>query len=95
MLEAEDNKEELLKIVNLIKIEDIMSDQQTNEILKKKKQGWIKKNGIYYKKMKKKEKIILSEEFSNKIIKLVHEDLCHIGIRQMQKKMNPIYTAKN
>ena len=71
-----------------------MSDQQTNEILKE-KQGWIKKNGIHYEKMKKKEKIILSEEFSKKIIKLVHEYLCHIGIRQMQKKISPIYTAKN
>ena len=45
--------------------------------------------------MKKKEKIILSEEFSKTIIKLVNEDLCHIGIRQMQKKISPIYTAKN
>lgn len=36
VLESEDNNEELMKIVNLIKIEDIMTDQQKNEIVKKK-----------------------------------------------------------
>ena len=39
VLEAEDNRDELLEIVNLIKIEDIMSEQQTNELLKKNKSG--------------------------------------------------------
>lgn len=36
----------------------------------------------------------MSEEFS-KVIKEVHKEWCHIGIRQMQKKISPFYTAKN
>lgn len=95
VLESEDNKEELLKIVNLIQIKDIVEDQEKNETIKEKKQNLIHKNKIYYKKIKKHEKIILSEEFSKKLIKKVHEDLCHIGIRQLRKKISPIYTAKN
>ncbi|CAF4784537.1 unnamed protein product [Pieris macdunnoughi] len=89
------NKEELLKIVNLIQIKDIVEDQEQNETIEENKENLIQKNTIYYKKIKKHEKIILSEEFSKKLIKKVHEDLCHIGIRQLQKKISPIYTAKN
>ncbi|CAH2085844.1 unnamed protein product [Euphydryas editha] len=95
VLESEDNKEDLLKIVNLIQIKDIVEDQEKNENIIEKKHNLIQKNKIYYKKIKKHEKIILSEEFSKKLIKKVHEDLCHIGIRQLQKKISPIYTAKN
>lgn len=95
VLGSEENKEELLKIVNLIQIEDIVEDQDKNDTIKEKKHHWIHKNRIYYKKVKKNEKIILSEEFSKKLIKKVHDDLCHIGIRQLQKKICPIYTAKN
>lgn len=95
VLESEDNREELLKIVNLIQMEDIFEDQEKNEKIKGTKQNLIQKNRIYYKRIKKHEKIILTEQFSKKIIKQVHEDLCHIGIRQLQKKISPIYTAKN
>ncbi|XP_069362102.1 putative autophagy-related protein 11 [Maniola hyperantus] len=63
VLESEDNKEELLKIVNLIQIKDIVEDQEKNETIKEKR-NLIHKNRIYYKKIKKHEKIILSEEFS-------------------------------
>lgn len=44
--------------------------------------------------MKKKEKIILSENFSLKLIKEVHECYGHIGINQLQNKISH-YTAKN
>ncbi|CAH2093959.1 unnamed protein product [Euphydryas editha] len=71
VLEPEDNKEELLKIVNLIQIKDIVEDQEKNENIIEKKHNLIHKNKIYYKKIKKYEKIILSEEFSKKFIKKV------------------------
>ena len=29
------------------------------------------------------------------LIKSIHKELCHIGIRQMHKNISPIYTAKN
>ncbi|XP_050344314.1 uncharacterized protein LOC126769500 [Nymphalis io] len=76
-------------------MKDIVEDQEKNETIKEKKQNLLQKNKIYYKKIKKHEKIILSEKFSKELIKKVHEDYCHIGIRQLQKKISPIYTAKN
>lgn len=51
---------------------------------------------MYYKKVKKKkEKIVLLEDLSLKLIINVHERYCHIGITQIQNKINPIYTARN
>lgn len=50
---------------------------------------------MYYKKVRKKEKIVLSEDFNLKLIEDVHKRYCHIGITQMQNKINPIYTARN
>lgn len=84
-----------MRIVNFIKLEDIISDQEKNEEIKKKKQNLKQKDGIYYKNIKKREKIILSEDFSKKLIKQVHESWCHIDIRQMFKKIGSQYTARN
>jgi hypothetical protein len=83
-----------LKIVNLIRLDDILTDQKNNEEVRKKNK-LIKKNNVYFKKCRKIKKIMLSKEFSIKLIKNVHENLCHIGIKQMQKKIGIVYTAKN
>lgn len=44
---------------------------------------------------KRKKKKILSEKFSVELIKRIHENMCQIGIKPIQKKMNPFYTAAN
>lgn len=95
VLGPEENKEEQLKIVNLIKLEDIIIDQKRNGDIQNRITKMNTKHNVYYKKVKKKEKIILSEEFSIKLIKNVHKTMGHIGISQLQTKINPIYTAKN
>jgi len=95
VLEHYENEDEQLKIVNLIKFEDIFSDQNKNNELQKNKNRLISKHSIYYKKIRKKEKIILSEAFSIELIKKMHKNFCHIGITQMQNKICPFYTAKN
>lgn len=93
----EPNKEvhEQLKIINLITLNDILTDQKNNEDIKKYKNKLIYKDNVYFKKIKKQEKIVLSEEFSIKFVKLIHENMCHIGVKQMQKKIGKLYTAKN
>lgn len=95
VLNAEENKEEKLKIVNLIKIEEIWTDQEKNEEVRNKKSKLIQRQNVYFKKVNTKEKIILSEEFSIKLIKLIHGYFCHIGIKQLQKKISALYTARN
>lgn len=95
VLESHENKEEQLKIVNFIKLEEILKDQEYNNEIKNMKNNLIKKDNVYFKKVREKEKIILSERFSVKLIKQVHENLCHIGIKQIQKKICPLYMAEN
>lgn len=95
VLEANENSEEQLKIVNLIKIGEVIIDQSNNEDIRNNHDKLIKKHEVFFKKIRKKEKIVLSEAFSIKFIKSVHENLCHIGIEQMHKMVSPHYTAKN
>lgn len=47
------------------------------------------------KKNNKTEKIVISEDFSRRLIKQVHEEMCHIGIVQTQKKIGATFTARN
>lgn len=53
----------------------------------------IKKNNVYFKKVRKNENIILPEDFSIKLIKNIHESLYHISVKQMQMEIGPLYTA--
>lgn len=95
VLEANNDIDDQLKVINLITLNDIEIDQGKNKDIQKHRNNIIHKQNIYYKRVKKQEKIILSEEFSKKIIKLIHENMCHIGIKQMQKKIGKFYTARN
>lgn len=95
VLESHISQEEILKIVNFIKLEDIQNDQDKNEHIKLHKEKLILKDKIYFKKIGKKEKIILTEEFSKKIIKSIHYMYCHIGIKQIENKIRPYYTSNN
>ncbi|CAK1593677.1 unnamed protein product [Parnassius mnemosyne] len=94
VLNENEDIDEQLKIVNLVKLEDIITDQEKNKDIHDNKNNLTYKNNIFYKKVKKQEKIILSEDFSIKFIKNIHENMCHIGVRQMQKAIGTRYTAK-
>lgn len=95
VLESNENADEQLKVVNFLKLDDILTDQYKNEEIQRNKSKLIVRDKIYFKKTKKKEKIVISEEFSIKILKTIHKDLAHIGIGQMQKTMSPLFTTKN
>lgn len=95
VLEENEDIDEQLKVVNLIKLQDIITDQEKNEDVQNYKNNLTHRHNIYYKRVKKREKIILSEEFSIKLMEQIHENMCHIGVKQMQKKIGKLYTAKN
>lgn len=95
VLEANENQYEQLKIVNVITLEDILQDQDKNKKIRWRKDKLIIKNKVYYKKVRNKEKIILSEQLSIQLIKSVHADLGHIGIQQMQRMISSWYTSEN
>lgn len=58
VLEPIENTEEALTIVNLTQTDEIRTDQEKNEIIRKTRQKLIRKDGIFYKKIRNKEKII-------------------------------------
>lgn len=67
-----------------MKLEEILSDQKFNEDIQTKSR-LIERKEVYLNKSAKKEKIILQEEFSIKLIyiinnKDVHQNFCCIGI---------------
>lgn len=95
VLEPNENQNEILKIVNLIKLEDIQNDQKTNRDIKKNCKNVTLRDNVYYKKIGTREKILLSEEFCKIFIEKVHHSFCHIGIQQMKNKIQPFYEAKN
>ncbi|XP_039306036.1 uncharacterized protein LOC113003495 isoform X1 [Solenopsis invicta] len=86
VLSENENEDEQLKVVNSITLKEILTDQTKNEEIQKNKKRFIKKDNVYYKRVRKKEKIILTEKLALKLMKDVHNKLCHIGIKQMQKK---------
>lgn len=97
VLDAEEEEEDKIKVVNLIKLEDILEDQKQNKDIKINKNGlrMDSENNLCYKKARNKEKIFLSEEFSEKLIKDTHNEFGHIGINQMKNKILTHYTAAN
>lgn len=95
VLEPIENTEEALTIINLTQIDEIKMYQEKNEIIQKIKSKLTRKNGIFYKKVRNKEKIILSEELSIKLIRKIHREWGHTGIRQTMNRICPYYTSKN
>lgn len=95
VLQSWENQDQDLRVVNFIKIEDILCDQENNEDIKNNKNKLTIKNNIYYKKVGRKEKILLTEEFCKRLIEKVHDVYCHLGVQQMKNKIRPFYVAKN
>jgi len=95
VLKSDENEEDILKTVNFIKIEEIEYDQKHNIELQDIKNTLIFKRNIYFKKVRGKEKIILSENFSKKFIRKIHSSYCHIGTKQTKAKIKPYYETKN
>jgi len=95
VLNPDENMDEQLKIVNIITLDDILIDQKKNKKLQSTKEKLTSRENIFYKKMRKTEKIILSEKFSIEFLKKIHTDLCHIGSQQMRNNICPYYTANN
>lgn len=61
VLEANENGEDNLQIVNMISIQEIINDQKNNEEIQKIPNKLLKFREIYYKKSRNKNKIVLSE----------------------------------
>lgn len=95
VLEPENNQEEMLRTVNFVSLQEIITDQNNNDNISNTDKNLIQKKGVFFKKIKQKEKIILTEEFSKNLIKKIHISMGHIGINQMMSMLSPYYISKN
>jgi len=95
VLENFENEEDVLKVVNMVTLEEIINDQQTNinEINDSKKV--IEKGNIKFKKLKHRQRIYVSQKFGLKLIKKIHENYGHIGVSHISEHLRPYYYFKN
>lgn len=70
---------ELIRTINVLELEELRLGQ---EGIEKRERDEVKQ-GIIFRKVRKKRKIVLNEETGWKVIKSVHEKFGHIGTRQM------------
>lgn len=83
-------------MVNLITIEEIKIYQNRNQEIQKEKNKLILKDEIYFKKIKARNQIVLSEELSNTLItNVLIITYCHLGTTPMINKLTPFFSAKN
>lgn len=93
VLDADDNTEDFLRVINFVTLQEIKADQQAN--IPTPTTELTMENGIYYKRHKSGNKIMLSEALSKKLIRRVHNACCHIGCTQMALNITPFYAANN
>ncbi|XP_050523377.1 dynein regulatory complex subunit 7-like [Daktulosphaira vitifoliae] len=78
VLENFENEEDILKVVNMVTLEEIISDQQKNAIEIKDSKRVFEKGNIKFKYLKNRQRIYISQEFGLLLIKKIHEYYGHI-----------------
>ena len=94
-LESFENEEEVLKVANIIKKQDIIRDQKENREDIKNKKDLIKKSEIFFLNIKGRQRIFISQEFGEYIIKTMHDFFGYVGRNHILKKIRPFYYFKN
>lgn len=85
-----------LKLVNFINIDELKDEQMKMKMIVNENNEAMNSNGVIVKIDKNgKEKMIVPENLRIKIIKIVHEQFGHVGIRKMIDIITWIYTWKN
>ena len=94
VLESFENKDDILQIVNLVTLEDLKLDQITNQKEITSDRHSHKKGDLFYKKLRNKDRIFVSQRFGERLIKNVHAHYGHIGIGHLAAKLRPFYYFK-
>ena len=94
VLECFENEEDILKVVNLVKLQELVRDQEENrdEINKAKK--IVKRGDITYKNLKNRHRIFVSQNMGKWLIEKVHDLYGHIGARHICQKLRLYYYFK-
>lgn len=94
-MESFENEEDILKVVNMITLEEIVFDQQYNANEINESKNVIEKGNIKFKNLKNRQRIFVSQKLGHQLIKKVHEYYGHIGVSHLSEKLRPYYFLKN
>ena len=95
VLECFENDDEILKVVNLITMDELLNDQRFNQNVIRSTKSVICKNNVCFKNIRKRQRLIVSEELVLWLIKKCHEFYGHIGRHHLAQKLLPFYYFKN
>ena len=94
VLECFDNEEDVLNVANIIKKQDIIQDQKENRENINNTKDLIQKSEIFFLNIKGRQRIFVSQEFGQHIIKTVHDFFGHVGRNHILKKSDPSIISK-
>ena len=95
VLENFENDEDVLKVVNILKLQDIADDQEEIKETIRESRNIIKKGNIYYKKLRKRHRIFVSPQLGRRLIEKMHVHYGHIGANHIRQKIRSHYYFKN
>ena len=95
VLESFENNEDVLKVVNLVTLEEIREDQKRSRRTIAEMKNVLRKDDIAFKCLKNRHRIIISREFGEWLIGKVHEFYGHVGAHHLAEKLRPLYYFKN
>jgi transposase InsO family protein len=87
-----DEIKEPIRTVNLVTIEEIKSEQKKNI---EKSEKIFERDGVLMKKVRKKDKIVLTEKLGRELIERIHIKYGHIGASKIYVMLKEHYTFKN
>ena len=88
-------QDDRIRLVNLVKLEQILDDQRLNEREIESAGRTMRENGIAYKLLRNRRRIFVSRRFGEKIIDQVHHLYGHIGAAHLLHKIRPYYYFKH
>lgn len=95
VLESFDNEEDILKVVNLVTLEEIVLDQEYNANKINESKRVVEKGNIKFKNLKNRQRIFVSQKLGLQLIKKTLEYYGHIGANHLSEKLRPYYFCKN
>lgn len=95
VLESFENEDEILQIVNFVTLDDLKLDQITNNDEITSDRHSYKKGDLIYKKLRKTDRIFVSQSFGKRLIENTHVYYGHIGVSHIAAKLRPFYYFKH
>lgn len=92
---SESEASEEFRVANLVKLEEIKSDQEKAHEELSDKIKTITQNNVLYIACKEKNRILTSDEFAQSLIRKTHLKFGHIGTKQIQLTLFPYIYNKN